>query len=134
MGHMNTKPKTMVENLLYPDLSYQVVGLAMEVHNRLGYGFLEKVYENALMILLRKAGIKAQQQSAIKVYFEGEEVGIYVADIVVEDSIILELKSQDTITNANRAQALNYLKATGYKLAIILNFGKTRLQSERLAN
>jgi GxxExxY protein len=131
---MIMKPKTMVENLLYPDLSYQVVGLAMEVHNRLGYGFLEKVYENALMILLRKAGIKAQQQCAIKVYFEGEEVGNYVADIVVEDSIILELKSQDAITNANRAQTLNYLKATGYKLAIILNFGKTRLQSERFAN
>jgi GxxExxY protein len=128
------KPKTMVENLLYPDLSYQVVGLAMEVHNRLGYGFLEKVYENALMILLRKARIKAQQQCPIKVYFEGEEVGNYVADIVVEDSIILELKSQDAITNANRAQTLNYLKATGYKLAIILNFGKTRLQSERFAN
>jgi GxxExxY protein len=132
--NMITKPKTMVENLLYPDLSYRVAGLAMEVHNRLGYGFLEKVYENALMILLRKAGIKAQQQCSIKVYFEGEEVGIYVADIVVEDSIILELKSQDTITNANRAQALNYLKATGYKLAIILNFGRTRLQTERLAN
>jgi GxxExxY protein len=132
--NMITKPKTMVENLLYPDLSYRVVGLAMEVHNRLGYGFLEKVYENALMILLRKAGIKAQQQCSIKVYFEGEEVGIYVADIIVEDSIILELKSQDTITNANRAQALNYLKATGYKLAIILNFGRTRIQTERLAN
>lgn len=131
---MNTKPKTMVENLLYPDLSYQIVGLAMEVHNRLGYGFLEKIYENALMILLRKAGIKAQQQCPIKVYFEGEEVGNYVADIVVEDSIIVELKSQDTITNANRAQTLNYLKAIGYKLAVILNFGKTRLQNERFAN
>jgi GxxExxY protein len=131
---MNTKPKTMVENLLYPDLSYQVVGLAMEVHNRLGYGFLEKVYENALMILLRKAGIKARQQCPIKVYFEGEEVGRYVVDIVVEESIILELKSQDIITNANRAQTLNYLKATGYKLAIILNFGKSRLQIERFAN
>src|SRR5262245_17994731 len=130
---MNTKPKTMVENLLYPDLSYQVIGLAMEVHNRLGYGFLEKVYENALMILLRKAGIKARQQCAIKVYFDGEEVGSYVADIVVEESIILELKAQDTITNADRAQTLNYLKATGYKLAIILNFGKTRLQTERFA-
>jgi len=130
---MNTKPKTMAENLLYPDLSYQVVGLTMDVHNRMGYGFLEKVYENALMILLRKAGIKAQQQCAIKVYFEDEEVGSYVADIVVEESIILELKAQDTITNADRAQTLNYLKATGYKLAIILNFGKTRLQTERFA-
>jgi GxxExxY protein len=124
----------MAENLLYPDLSYRVVGLGMEVHNRLGYGFLEKVYENALMILLRKAGIKAQQQCPVKIYFEGEEIGSYVADIVVADSIILELKSQDTITNVNRAQTLNYLKATGYKLAIILNFGKGRLQTERFAN
>lgn len=119
-----------METLIYPDLSYQIVGLAMDVHNRLGAGFLEKVYENALMTLLRKAGIRAQQQYSVKVYFEGEEVGSYIADIVVDDSIILELKSQEMITSANRAQTLNYLKATGYKLAIILNFGKTRLQYE----
>src|SRR5262245_42382339 len=131
---MDTDQKKALETLIYPDLSYQLVGLAMEVHNRLGFGFLEKVYENALMILLRKAGIRAQQQSPVKVYFDGEEVGSYIADIVVNDSIILELKSQETITSGNRAQTLNYLKATGFKLAIILNFGKTRLQYERLAN
>lgn len=123
----------MVENLLYPDLSYQVVGLAMDVHNKLGHGFLEKVYENSMMLLLRRAGIKAVQQSPIKVYFEGEEVGFYIADIVVDECIILELKSQEKITDANRAQTLNYLKATGYKLAIILNFGKSRLEYQRLA-
>lgn len=106
----------------------------MDVHNRLGYGFLEKVYENALMVLLRKAGIGARQQHPVSVYFEGEEIGHYVADIIVNDSIILELKSQDGITSAHRAQTLNYLKATGCRLAIILNFGKTRLEHERLAN
>jgi GxxExxY protein len=127
---LDIEQKKAVETLIYPDLSYQIVGLAMDVHNRLGAGFLEKVYENALMTLLRKAGIRAQQQYSVKVYFEGEEVGSYIADIVVDDSIILELKSQEMITSANRAQTLNYLKATGYKLAIILNFGKTRLQYE----
>ena len=130
---MNTNKKKIVDNLLYPDLSYKIVDLAMDVHSKLGYGFLEKVYENALMIMFRKAGIKAQQQSPITVYFDGEEVGNYIADIVIEDSIILELKSQINITDANRAQTLNYLKATGYKLAIILNFGKQKLEHERLA-
>lgn len=129
---MDTNKKIQIDNLLYSDLSYKVVGLAMDVHNKLGCGFLEKVYENALMILLRKAGIKAEQQSQVSVFFEGEEVGFYIADIVVDKSIILELKSQEKITDVNRAQALNYLKATGYKLAIILNFGKTRLEYERL--
>lgn len=121
---MNTNKQTMIENLLYPDLSYRVVGLAIDVHNKLGHGFLEKVYENSLMILLRNAGIKAEQQVSVKVYFEGEEVGFYLADILVEGAIILELKSQERITDANRAQTLNYLKATGYRLAIILNYGK----------
>ncbi|MEP7340832.1 MAG: GxxExxY protein [Acidobacteriota bacterium] len=130
---MNTNKQTMIESLLYPDLSYQIVCLAMNVHNKLGHGFLEKVYENSMMVLLRKAGIKAEQQSPIKVYFEGEEVGFYIADILVDGCIILELKSQERITDANRAQTLNYLKATGYKLAIILNFGKSRLEQERLA-
>lgn len=130
---MDTNKKKIVDNLLYPDLSYKIVELAMDVHSKLGYGFLEKVYEKALMIMFRKAGIKAQQQSPITVYFDGEEVGNYIADIVIEDSIILELKSQINITDANRAQTLNYLKATGYKLAIILNFGKQKLEHERLA-
>lgn len=123
----------MIESLLYPDLSYRVIGLAMDVHNKLGHGFLEKVYENSMMVLLRKAGIRAEQQAPIKVSFEGEEVGFYIADIVVDGCIILELKSQEKITDTNRAQTLNYLKATGYKLAIILNFGKSRLEQERLA-
>jgi GxxExxY protein len=126
--------KNKAGNLIYPELSYQIVGLAMDVHNELGYGFLEKVYENALMVLLRKAGIRAQQQCPVSVCFQGEEIGHYVADIVVDNCIILELKLQDRITDANRAQTLNYLKATGYRLAIILNFGKSRLEYERLAN
>jgi len=123
----------MNENeILYKELSYKIVGLAMEVHNELGFGYLEKVYENALMVLLKREGIQARQQAQISVYFHGEQVGDYFADILVDQKIILELKSVEEIANAHRAQALNYLKSTGLKLAIILNFGKERLEFERL--
>lgn len=120
------------EKILYKDLSYKIVGLAIQVRKELGFGFLEKVYENSLMILLRENGIKAEQQVPVKVNFHGQIVGDYVADIIVEDSIILELKALDKINNVHKAQTLNYLKATGIKLAILLNFGKDSLEHERL--
>ncbi len=104
----------------------------MEVHGKLGYGFLEKVYENSLMVLFRRETIRSKQQHPVKVKFEGETVGAYVTDILVEDKIILEIKSADKIVDAHRAQTLNYLKATGYRLAIILNFNKQKLEYERL--
>lgn len=113
-------------------MSFKIVGLAMQVHNTLGFGFLEKIYENSLMVLLKREGITAKQQAPITVYFEGENVGEYFADILIEDKIVLELKSGEKIVDAHRAQTLNYLKATGLNLAIILNFGKERLEYERL--
>ncbi len=121
------------EKILHKDLSYRIIGLAMQVHRELGFGFLEKVYENAMMLLFRKEMMKAAQQAPIVVYFQGAVVGEYFADILVDEQLILELKSVDKISDAHRAQALNYLKATGKKLAIILNFGKERLEYERLA-
>ena len=120
------------EKILYKDLSYKIVGLAMQVHTELGYGFLEKVYENALMILLRENEIKAEQQVPIKVHFHNQIVGEYIADILVENCVILELKTQDRIIENHKAQTLNYLKATGLKLAILLNFGKYKLETARL--
>ena len=104
----------------------------MQVHTELGYGFLEKVYENSLMILLEENGIKADQQVPIKVVFHGQIVGEYIADILVENTIILELKAQDKISDIHKSQTLNYLKATKLKLAILLNFGKHKLKYERL--
>ena len=118
--------------ILYKELSYQIIGLAMEVHRELGSGFLEKVYENSLMVLFRRDKIPAAQQVSINVHFEGEIVGNYIADILVDDKIILELKCIETIANIHRAQVLNYLKATGKQLAIILNFAKKKLEYERL--
>ncbi|MET0752315.1 MAG: GxxExxY protein [Pyrinomonadaceae bacterium] len=122
----------MEEKIIYKDLSYKIVGLAIQVRKELGFGFLEKVYENALMILLEENGIKAAQQFPIKVTFHGRVIGDYIADILVENSIILELKAQDKIIDIHKAQTLNYLRATGLKLAILLNFGKDRLEHERL--
>jgi GxxExxY protein len=121
-------------NVLYPELSYKIIGLAMRVHNKLGCGFLEKVYENALVILLRREGLRVEQQASIKVYFEGEIVGEFVADILVEGKIILELKAVEKLTSVHRAQAINYLKATGIQLALLLNFGGKSLEHERILN
>ena len=124
---MNTNNKDIV----YKELSYKIVGLAMEVHSKLGFGFLEKVYENALMIPFEKNEVPAKQQAPVKVYFEGRIVGDYYADILVDDKIILELKSVDKIIDTHRAQVLNYLRATGLRLAIILNFGRSSFEYER---
>ena len=122
----------MEEKILYKDLSYKIVGLAIQVRKELGFGFLEKVYENALMVLLEENRIEAKQQFPIKVSFHGKIVGDYIADILVENQIILELKAQDKIIDIHKAQTLNYLRATGLRLAILLNFGKDRLEHERL--
>ncbi len=122
----------MEEKILYKDLSYKIVGLAIQVRKELGFGFLEKVYENALMILLEENRVEAKQQFPIKVNFHGRIIGDYIADILVENQIILELKAQDKIVEIHKAQTLNYLRATNLRLAILLNFGKDRLEHERL--
>lgn len=122
----------MEERILYKDLSYKIIGLAIQVRKELGFGFLEKVYENALMILFEENKIEAKQQFPIKVCFHDRVIGDYIADILVENQIILELKAQEKITGVHKAQTLNYLRATGLRLAILLNFGKDRLEHERL--
>jgi len=124
----------MLTDIVYAELSFAIVGCAMEVHRQLGYGFLEKVNGNALSILLRKKGLKVQTQHPITVMFEGEVVGQYFADMLIEEKVILELKVAVRVAAAHKAQALNYLKATGLKLAIILNFGPRRLDSHRVVN
>lgn len=124
----------MINEPVFKELSYKIVGIAMQVHRELGYGFLEKVYENALMVSFEENNINARQQFPIKVTFHGRVVGDYYADILIDDSVILELKAQDNISKAHRAQALNYLKATDYKLALLINFGKSSLEYERLVN
>lgn len=124
----------MSESLLHGDLTYKIIGIGMKVHSTLGHGFLEKVYENSMMVALRSAGIFAEQQLPIKVVFEGVIVGDYFADILVEKTVILELKACERIADIHKAQALNYLKATGIDLALILNFGAKSFEHHRLIN
>ena len=119
-------------NFIHKELTYKVIGCAMEVHRELGYGFLEKVYENSLMILFEREGIKAQQQYPIPVYFSDRIVGEYSADIVIEDKLIIELKAVEKLINIHCAQLLNYLKATRTQLGLLINFSSRKLEYERL--
>jgi len=111
-----------------------IIGCAFRVANGLGVGFLEKVYENALFHELRKAGLQVEQQKAIQVEYDGVIVGNYVADLLVENEVIVELKAVKSIDDIHLAQCLNYLHATGLKVALILNFGTPRLGVKRVVN
>lgn len=114
------------------EITESVIGCAMKVSSALGTGFLEKVYENALAIEMRKAGLSFGQQESVKVLYEGECVGDYVADFVVEGRVLLELKSAKTIDAAHQAQLLNYLRATVMKVGLLLNFGTSRMGIKRM--
>ena len=118
--------------ILYKDLVYDIIGAAMKVHNILGYGFLEKVYENALIEEFRINKINAVQQCQIKVKYKGLVVGDYSADIVVDDKIIIELKATKTICDEHIAQTINYLRATDLRLGLLTNFGEHKLEYKRL--
>jgi GxxExxY protein len=113
-------------------LTERIIGCAFKVSNTLGCGFLEKVYENALVHELRKQGLKAEAQQPISVYYDGVLVGEFFADILVEDTVLLELKATTDHHDVFTAQCLNYLKATGKPLCRLLNFGKPRLEIKRL--
>jgi GxxExxY protein len=113
------------------DITYKINGAIFQVNRELGHGFLEKVYENALMIELIAAGLKAEKQVPIKVKYKGQEVGDYFADIVVEDQIILELKAAESIQKVHEAQLLNYLKATEMKIGMLVNFTHPKAQIKR---
>ncbi len=109
----------------HKELTDVIIGQFYYVYNLLGFGFLEKVYENALVVRLSKMGLDVKQQHPIKVYFEGVIVGEYIADIIVNDAVILELKATKTTAPEHIAQLINYLKATQYEVGLLLNFGTT---------
>jgi len=115
-------------------ITEKIIGCAMKVSNTLGVGFLEKVYENALAFELRKAGLKVQQQKPISVIYSGQVVGHYIADLVVEGIVLVELKAARAIDDIHHAQMLNYLKATNLKIGLILNFGTSKMGIKRMAN
>jgi len=110
--------------MLQKDLTNKIIESFYQVYNTLGYGFLEKVYENSLVLELNKKGLKVESQKNIKVYYDGFEVGDYYADLLVEDLVIVELKAAENICEAHEAQLINYLKATDVEVGLILNFDK----------
>jgi GxxExxY protein len=110
-------------NYKHTALTKQIIGIFYEVYNALGHGFLEKVYENATALRLRKAGFNVTQQQPIRVFFDGEVIGEYFADLVVNDLIIVELKAAKDLAEEHEAQLLNYLKASEYEVGLLFNFG-----------
>lgn len=112
-------------------LTEKVIGCAFQVSNTLGCGFLEKVYENALAYELQKHGLDVMQQAPIKVHYERIIVGEYFADLLVSNAVFVELKAVKEINAAFTAQCLNYLKATGLPICLLLNFGKPRVEIKR---
>jgi GxxExxY protein len=125
---MNTDRATINE------LAELIIGRALVVSNTLGSGFVEKVYENALAYELRKAGLMVAQQHDIAVCYEGVVIGAYKSDMLVENSVLVELKAVKMLESNHCAQCLNYLKATDLWLCLLLNFGNPRLAIKRLVN
>ena len=112
-------------------LTYQIRGAVFEVNRVLGAGFLEKVYERALLLELIDRGLKAESQMPINVKYKNQNVGEYFADIVVDDQVLLELKAIDSLQKIHEAQILNYLKATGYKIGFLINFTHPKAEIKR---
>ena len=122
----------MGAEILYKELSYAIIGAAMEVHRILGPGFLESVYQAALAHEFTLRGIPFEQFRRLPVMYKGNLVGDYIADFVVNNQIIVEIKAVSSLNEAHKAQALNYLAATGFRLALLINFGAESLQRKRV--
>lgn len=121
--------------ILYPELSYNIINAALQVFNEQGTGFLEKVYQEELGICLEERGIKYEREKKIDLFFHGRKLSTpYYCDLLVDDKIIVELKVTKTLEDIHQAQLLNYLKATGFQLGILINFGESSLKYKRLIN
>ena len=118
--------------LLYKQLTFAVIGAAMEVHRLLGSGFLEAVYQKALAHELRARNIPFQEQVHLPIVYKGELIGDYIADFVIDAKFIVEIKAASRLNSTHQAQAMHYLAATGFRLALLLNFGATSLQHHRV--
>jgi GxxExxY protein len=124
----------MTKPLLHEEITGQIIGAAFEVYNLLGYGFLEKVYENAMIRELQLRGLHATAQYPIKVSYKDAEVGDYYADILVENKVIVELKTGEFINRLHMAQLINYLNGTGMEVGLLINLGKQKCTYIRFVN
>jgi GxxExxY protein len=123
-----------MSSILYKELSDKIIDLAISVQKELGIGFLEKIYENALELVLIENSFKVEKQKKISVDFHGQNIGDFFADLVIENKIILELKAVEEMHPKHYAQLVNYLKANKYEVGYVINFGKIPLQFKRLAS
>jgi len=115
-------------NVIYPELSHKIMGAIFEVHKTLGPGFMESIYEKALIEELTRHGFKTETQKNIPVIYKGKKVGFHKLDLVVEDKVIIELKTVENFASCHRSQLISYLKASGYKLGILVNFSKSKAE------
>jgi GxxExxY protein len=119
-------------NIIYPDLSYKIMGAIFEVHNELGPGFVESVYEKALVEELTRNGLKVEGQKVIGLTYKNKKVGTHRLDLVVEDKVIVELKAVERFSVHHTAQLTSYLKASGCRLGILVNFSKNKVEYRRV--
>ena len=125
------KRDTQDKELLYSELTHSIIGCAFEVINELGAGFLESVYENAMLIALASAGHAVVSQQPVTVHFRDRPVGDFYADLLVEEKVIVELKAVKALAPEHEAQVINYLNATGIQVGLLINFGNPRLEFKR---
>ena len=124
----------MTVEIIEKELSYRIVQAAFTVHNDLGPGFMEKIYEEAMAIERRGMKMEVERQREVFVYYRGLKIGRHVIDMIVERKVILELKAVADLAAVHKAQALSYLKATGLQLALVMNFGSARMQIHRVVH
>ena len=117
----------------HEELTEKIIGCAFRVYNTMGFGYLESVYEECMVIELDRAGLKVEQQKPITVRYDGHEVGKFIADLLVEDAVIVELKSVRALAKAHEAQLVNYLVATAKDVGLLLNFGEQKVEVKRKA-
>lgn len=126
------QPSMNADERRYDDLTFRVNGCAMTVLNALGHGYHEKIYENGLAVVLKKNNIHFSQQKQFNIFLENEMVGTFIPDFVIDDKIIVEMKTIDRITDHEKGQVLNYLKATGLEIGLIYNFKFAKLEWQKV--
>lgn len=134
LNSTNRARKLVGPDVLYPELSYQIMEGVFEVHNRLGPGFTEEIYQRALISELEVRAIPFEAQKNIEIFYRGKPIGTYRLDMVIEGKIIIELKAVASLNELFKQQLISYLKATGLRLGILINFGSRRVEYVRIAN
>jgi GxxExxY protein len=131
---MNGKKELKRRDLLYPEMSYQIIGILFEVYNELGYGYQEKYYQRAISARLKEMNFSFKEQIPVKINFQRNEIGTYFLDFIIDNKIAIEIKKGDKFLKTNIDQLYAYLKASGLKLGILVNFTKKGSQFKKIIN